>query len=170
MAIKKVIFTNIIGLVVLLFTTSTGPAISMSSDHSMTNPQFRPVEQPLALKAIVTLGGLGLIGLELWWFLFSQPTTKKAESDQGIQSLNISVDGGYEPALIVVKSGQLVRLNFFRKDTNSCLGKVLFPDFQIAQDLPLNQVTTIEFTPNKPGKYSFTCGMNMFRGEIEVQA
>jgi plastocyanin domain-containing protein len=70
----------------------------------------------------------------------------------------------------VVKLGQLVRLNFFRKDTNSCLGKVLFPDFQIAQDLPLNQVTTIEFTPNKPGKYPFTCGMSMFRGEIEVQA
>jgi plastocyanin domain-containing protein len=169
MASKKVIFSNIIGLAVLMFTVSAGPAVSMSSEHSSTNPQFRPIDQPLALKAIVTLGGLGLIGLELWWFLFSQPKAQKTESQQGIQSLNITVDGGYEPSLIVVQSGQLVRLNFLRKDPNSCLEKVLFPDFQIAQDLPLNQSVKIEFTPKVPGKYSFTCGMNMFRGEIEVQ-
>ncbi|MBV6627821.1 MAG: hypothetical protein KI793_33680 [Rivularia sp. (in: Bacteria)] len=35
------------------------------------NVQFRRIEQPLGLKAAVTLGGIGLIGLELWWFLFS---------------------------------------------------------------------------------------------------
>jgi plastocyanin domain-containing protein len=169
MASKKVIFSNIIGLAVLIFTAFVGPAVSMSSEHSSTNPQFRPIEQPLALKAIVTLGGLGLIGLELWWFLFSQPKAQKTESQQGIQSLNITVDGGYEPSHLVVQSGQLVCLNFLRKDPNSCLEKVLFPDFQIAQDLPLNQSVKIEFTPKVPGKYSFTCGMNMFRGEIEVQ-
>jgi cation transport ATPase len=31
-------------------------------------------------------------------------------------------------------------------------------------------VTTIEFTPEEPGQYPFTCGMNMFRGVVEVQA
>lgn len=167
---QRMIWGTLTGLGIFLFMASSGQAVPMASEHSNTATQFRRIEQPLGLKAIVTLGGLGLISLELWWFLFSQPTTKKAESNQGIQVLNISVDGGYEPALIVVKSGQLVRLNFFRKDTNSCLGTVLFPDFQISQDLPLNQVTTIEFTPDKPGKYSFTCGMSMFRGEVEVQA
>ena len=167
---QRMIWGTLTGLVIFMFMASSGQAVTMPSEHSHSTTQFRRIEQPLGLKAIVTLGGLGLVGLELWWFLFSQPTTKKAEPDQGIQSLNIFVDGGYEPALIVVKSGQLVRLNFLRKDTNSCLGKVLFPDFQIAQDLPFNEVTTIEFTPNKPGKYPFTCGMSMFRGEIEVQA
>jgi plastocyanin domain-containing protein len=169
MANKKVVFSNMIGLAILIVMASGKGAVSMSSDHANSTTQFHQIEQPLELKIIVTLGGLGLIGLELWWFLFSQPTTQKAESNQGIQELNITVDGGYEPALIVVKSGQLVRLNFLRKDPNSCLEKVLFPDFQIAQDLPLNQAIKIEFTPKVPGKYSFTCGMNMFRGEIEVQ-
>ena len=56
MASKKVIFSNVIGLAVLIFTVSAGQAISMSSDHSTKNPQFRQIEQPLALKAIVTLG------------------------------------------------------------------------------------------------------------------
>jgi plastocyanin domain-containing protein len=35
--------------------------------------QFQRIEQPLSNKLIVTLGGLGLIGLELWWFLGSKP-------------------------------------------------------------------------------------------------
>lgn len=166
---QRMIWGTLTGLGIFIFTASVGQAVPMSSEHSNSTTQFRRIEQPLALKAIVTLGGLGLIGLELWWFLFSQPKAQKTESQQGIQSLNITVDGGYEPSLIVVKSGQLVRLNFLRKDPNNCLEKVLFPDFQIAQDLPLNQSVKIEFMPKVPGKYSFTCGMNMFRGEIEVQ-
>jgi plastocyanin domain-containing protein len=49
------------------------------------------------------------------------------------------------------------------------LETVLFPDLHIAQDLDLDRVTPIEFTPEKPGQYSFTCGMNMFRGVVEVE-
>jgi len=44
------------------------------------------------------------------------------------------------------------------------------PDFHIAQNLPLNEITKVEFTPTQPGSYEFACGMNMFRGVIEVQA
>ena len=102
--------------------------------------------------------------------MFNKAKGQQAKSIQGIQELTITVDGGYEPATVVVKVGQLVRLNFLRRDPNSCLEKVLLPDFHIMRELPLNQVTAVEFTPNKPGRYSFTCGMNMFRGVVEVQA
>ncbi len=47
--------------------------------------------------------------------------------------------------------------------------KVVPLDFQIVHDLDLNQVTPVEFTPKTPGKYPFTCHMNMFRGEVEVR-
>lgn len=40
--------------------------------------QFQRLEQPLWLKGAVTAGGLGLIGLELWWFLFSKPKSHQA--------------------------------------------------------------------------------------------
>ena len=33
--------------------------------------QFQKIEQPIGLKLAVALGGLGLIGAELWWFMFS---------------------------------------------------------------------------------------------------
>jgi len=148
-----------------LLGVSSGVA---SAQMPQTN-QFRRIEQPIGLKAAVTLGGLGLIGAELWWFVFSKTRSQKAEARQGIQELTIKVDGGYAPDRIVVKAGQPVKLNFLRKDPSSCLEKVLFPDFHIAQDLALNNITPIEFIPEKPGQYQFTCGMNMFRGVVEVQ-
>jgi plastocyanin domain-containing protein len=51
-----------------------GGAIAMpgSSDvdpNSTESQPFEQIEQPLGVKIAVTLGGLGLIGLELWWFL-----------------------------------------------------------------------------------------------------
>ena len=40
--------------------------------QATSRDQFRRIEQPLVLKIGVTVGGLALIGLELWWFLFSK--------------------------------------------------------------------------------------------------
>lgn len=170
---KKVIFGNLVGLGFLLGISSGVAAnqMPMEMPHSSTerNVQFRQIEQPLGLKLGVTLGGVALIGLELWWFMFSKNKAQKTEVNQGIQEMTITIDGGYEPNRVVVQAGQPVRLNFLRRDPSSCLEKVLIPDFQIAQDLDLNHVTPIEFTPKKPGQYPFTCGMNMFRGVLEVQ-
>ena len=140
----------------------------MQPSQSEQTGQFQPIEQPLSNKIIVTVGGLGLIGLELWWFLLSKPKSAKAIAQRDVQEITVTVDGGYEPSQIVVRSGQKVRLNFNRKDASSCLEEVRFPDFHIAQTLPLDRVTPIEFTPEKPGRYEFTCGMNMFRGVVEV--
>ena len=132
--------------------------------------QFQRIEQPLSNRIAVTLGGAGLIGLELWWFLFSKSKSQKATATGNIQEVTITVNGGYEPSRIVVQLGQPVRLKFDRRDPNNCLEEVRLPDFHIAQSLPLNQVTPIEFTPTEVGIYPFTCGMNMFRGEIQVEA
>ena len=46
------------------------------------NVQFRRIEQPIGLKTAVTLGGIGLIGLELWWFLFSKPKAVQADRNE----------------------------------------------------------------------------------------
>lgn len=131
--------------------------------------QFQRIEQPLVFKIAVTAGGLALIGAQLWWFLGSKPKSQQAEASDGIQEVNITVDGGYIPSHVIVKRGQLVRLKFLRRDPSSCLEKVLLPDFHIAQDLALDRVTTVEFTPEVVGQYQFTCGMSMFRGAIEVK-
>lgn len=131
--------------------------------------EFQRIEQPFWLKGVVTLGGLGLIGLEIWWFLGSKPRARQAKITGNLQEINVTVDAGYEPSRIVVTAGRPVRLNLDRKDPNPCLEEVRFPDWNIARELPIDRVTSIEFTPEKPGRYEFTCGMNMFRGVVEVR-
>jgi plastocyanin domain-containing protein len=169
---KKTTFLgSLVGFGFLLGAIS-GAIAAETHPHEKTtaqSTQFQRIEQPLTNKILVTLGGVGLIGLELWWFLLSQTKSHQAKSKAGIQELTITVDGGYEPSQILVQAGQPVRLNFYRKDPSSCLEEIRFPDFHIAQELPLNQTTPIEFNPQNPGKYEFTCGMNMFRGTVEVQ-
>jgi len=170
---KRKMLESLTGLGFLLGVISSAAVaqmpVEMPASESEQTSQFRRIEQPLSLKVGVTLGGLALIGVELWWFLLSKTKAQQAEARQGVQELTINVDGGYEPSRVVVSAGQPVRLNFFRRDPSSCLEKVVLPDFHIAQALDLNQVTPIEFTPEKPGQYSFQCGMNMFRGVVEVQ-
>lgn len=166
---KNQILGSITGLGLLLGIASGITAAEMPAPTSTPTNQFRRIEQPIGLKVGVTVGGLALIGLELWWFLLSKTKSQQAEVHQGTQEITITVDGGYEPNRVVVKSGQPVRLNFLRRDSSSCLEKVLLPDFHIAEDLELDRVTPIEFTPEQRGEYPFTCGMNMFRGVVQVE-
>ncbi|BAZ46912.1 hypothetical protein NIES4102_39580 (plasmid) [Chondrocystis sp. NIES-4102] len=173
---RKAIASSIASLGMVLGIASGEAVAQMPHNMNEMQPsqgertgQFQPIEQPLSNKILVTVGGLGLIGLELWWFLASKPKFRQATIQGDIQEITVTVDGGYEPSQIVVRGGQKVRLNFDRKDASSCLEEVRFPDLGIAQILPLNRVTPIEFTPQKPGRYEFTCGMNMFRGVVEVQ-
>lgn len=148
---------------------SSVSAAEMTDEQAMRAPKFQRIEQPLALKIGLTVGGLALISAQLWWFLFSKPKSQQAETSEGVQEVSITVDGGYSPSLVTVKRGLPVRLNFMRRDPSSCLERILFPDFHIAQDLALNVITPIEFTPQTIGSYQFSCGMNMFHGAINVE-
>lgn len=176
MNMKKTIFLGtLVGFGFLLGAISGSIAIGAPSDSmdSMQQPSkvsspFQRIDQPLNIKIAVTLGGLGLIGSELWWFLWRKPKSRKAIVQGEVQEITVIVDGGYEPSQIVVQAGKRVRLNFDRKDPSHCLEEVRIPDFHIAKKLVLNQITPIEFMPNKPGNYEFSCGMNMFRGMVEV--
>lgn len=136
--------------------------------HSPTDRSFQPIEQPLPVKLGVVLGGLTLVGAELWWFLGRKQQKQQATQSNGVQEVLVTVDGGYHPDRVIVNSGEPVRLSFDRLDSNSCLDEVLIPDFGISTRLTVGHTTTVEFTPIKAGEYTFTCGMRMFRGVIEV--
>jgi plastocyanin domain-containing protein len=149
---------------------SVGIISSMSAQEMRHNStKFQPIEQPITLRVAIAVGGLSLIGIQLWWFLASKPKSQMAEMSDGVQEVTITVDGGYVPSLVTVKRGQPVRLQFNRLDPSSCLEKVLFPDFHVAQDLVLNQTTPVEFTPDSLGVFQFSCGMGMFHGAIAVE-
>ncbi len=74
---KKTVFGSLAGLGFLLSVTANVALAQMPHGMSPNSSeeqtaQFRRIEQPLGLKIGVTVGGIALIGLELWWFLWSK--------------------------------------------------------------------------------------------------
>ncbi len=119
-------------------------------------------------EIFVVVGGVTLIALVLWYFFGERASVSAEMNETGIQEIDITVKSGYSPDVIVVRSGVPVRLNFYRDETSSCSEQVILSDFGIARDLPAFKTTAVEFTPNKPGEFPFTCGMNMLHGKLVV--
>ncbi len=119
---------------------------------------------------IVTLLGLALIGFIIWFFwLKKSKGTAASVGSSGVQEAMILVKGGYTPDIIVVKAGRPVRLNFRREETASCSEMLLLPAFSKSVKLPTGEDVAVEFTPDKPGEYPFSCQMGMFRGRLIVE-
>ncbi|WP_395144032.1 cupredoxin domain-containing protein [Armatimonas sp.] len=119
-------------------------------------------------QIIVIVSGAGIIAFILWFF-FGKQEGKKATMTTNIQEVEITVEGGYEPGTINLKVGVPTRLIFHRVETSSCSEEVVIPEFGIRKKLPAHEKTKVEFTPDKPGRYSFTCGMGMLRGTLIVE-
>ena len=117
----------------------------------------------------VVIGGVVLIALILWYFFGEREQAAATVGAGGVQEIRVTVKGGYAPDTIVVQQGAPVRLNFYRDETSGCSEQVVFGDFGIARDLPAFKTTPVEFTPEKAGEFTWTCGMNMLRGKLIVQ-
>lgn len=99
---------------------------------------------------------------------------------QNIEGLVPIVDGkqlikmnasssGYSPNYFKVKVGVPVRWEITDKGTSGCTNAVISRSlFDGAINLTPGQVSVKEFTPEKPGRYKFSCWMGMVSGIIEV--
>lgn len=97
-------------------------------------------------------------------------TEAPAASDAALRTIDIKISGSaYIPAAVNVAKGEKVRLNFTRDEKPTCGDTVVFPTLNIKKEIPVNQVTSIDITADKPGDLEFTCGMNMLKGKVVVQ-
>ncbi|MBY4677591.1 cupredoxin domain-containing protein [Marinobacterium arenosum] len=116
---------------------------------------------------LVNILGLLLIGLIVWWFWLYKP----GEASAGDGAITVIVeDGVYQPARIRLPAGQPATLRFLRRDASPCAGTVVFADLDISEELPVDKVKEISLPPQPPGTYAFTCQMQMYRGELLVEA
>lgn len=123
------------------------------------------------MQIVVFLFSLLLIGLIIWWFFGShQGETLAAVITDDVQRVEVVVEGGYKPELITLKAGVPTELTFLRKSASSCFNEVLLPDFGKQASLPVNEPYVIKLTPTVPGNFTYSCGMHMFFGKIEVTA
>ena len=102
------------------------------------------------------------------WYFFGPKRSHRAELDDGVQVVRVTVKGGYQPEVLEVAAGVPVRILFDRQESGDCSSRVLIPDYQVNQTLPAYATTAVEFTPTTIGTVDFACGMNMLHGRIHV--
>ena len=119
-------------------------------------------------EIVVIAGGLAAVLWINWYFFVAGRAQAPAAvgGAGGPQRLRIEVHSGYSPAVVRVRAGQPVRLEFHRTEASGCTEEVVIPDFGIRTFLKPFTTTPVEFTPTRAGSYEFTCGMGMVRGRI----
>ena len=119
--------------------------------------------------AVVAVG-LALIAGIAWFFWGPRRGGYRVPlSSGGYQEAMVLVKGGYTPDLIIVEHGKPVRLNFRREEDAGCSEMVVLADFGKSAKLPQGETVPVEFLPERPGEYEFTCQMGMFRGKLVVE-
>ena len=114
----------------------------------------------------INLVAVSLFIFIIWWFWLSSSHLEKANSE----IIDIIVDNGvYTPSRIEVSQGQALTMRFFRKDASPCAEKVIFEDWNLSADLPVEQTVELKIPTDDKGEYAFTCQMQMYRGMLEIK-
>ena len=102
---------------------------------------------------------------------FSGGISTSAKASDGFQEIDMKVTRyGWEPDTFVVKKGIPVKWNIEVEEVTYCNNELVFPAFGISQKFSENgEKITLEFTPDKKGKFPFTCWMGMISGMIIVE-
>lgn len=122
-------------------------------------------------KLFVLIGAVLLIGFIVLWF-FGKRGDSEAEAtmpESNKQEVEVVVNGGYTPNTVVLKQGVPASIVFDRKDPSGCFSHVMFPDFGVNEELPVNEKFTVAIDTSKPGEYQYACGMNMFHGKVIIK-
>lgn len=85
------------------------------------------------------------------------------------QTVNVTVAGGYEPSVIKLKKGIPAEINFKRTNDQGCLDVVHSNELGFSEKLPINVTKTVQVPTDKSGEFGFSCGMDMFKGKVEVE-
>lgn len=121
-------------------------------------------------KVLVLIGAVLLIGFIVWWFFGKRQDRESiAMVLDGRQEVEVTVDGGYVPNVVVLKQGVPANIVFNRKDPSGCFNEVMFPDFGIHETLPINERFEVEIDTSKKGEFTYACGMNMFHGKVVIK-
>jgi P-type Cu+ transporter len=118
--------------------------------------------------AAVAAGFFLLIALSVFFFGKKRPAAAEAVAAGEASEVTVVVEGGYSPDVIRAHAGRPLRLVFDRRDASPCTDEVVFPDFGVRRALAAHAKTVVEIRPERTGEFTFSCGMNMLHGRIQV--
>ena len=96
------------------------------------------------------------------------PTRRARRLADGTQEMRVVVDRGYTPSRIDLEAGIPATLRFERREDDPCTELLVSDLWPSAHRLVANGETPIRFTPDRPGRFAFTCGMGMYSGELVI--
>jgi len=93
-----------------------------------------------------------------------QPPTQQLQ----VVSVHALSTGVYDNPQLTVKAGVPVRLDFTAEPGSGCGAQLILDGVGTRVNLVSRNGQTVSatFTPPKPGRYAYHCGMNMFRGVL----
>ncbi|MDR2631300.1 MAG: sulfite exporter TauE/SafE family protein [Spirochaetaceae bacterium] len=98
------------------------------------------------------------------------PPASPVQIEKGVQLVNSTLSGGRYPA-ITVQAGIPVRwtINAPAESINGCNNRMIIREYGIEYRFKPGE-NVIEFTPERTGKFSYSCWMGMIRSSITVSA
>lgn len=102
------------------------------------------------------------------WTILRAPQRARRSAD-GTQEARVVVDRGYRPSRIELEAGVPAVLRFERREDDPCTELLVSELWPSAHRLAAHGETAVRFTPQRSGRYAFTCGMGMYSGEIVVR-
>jgi Cu+-exporting ATPase len=118
--------------------------------------------------AAIGIGGALLVAIYLFFF-GKRKAVLAAASRTGAQTIEVVVQGGYKPDLIVARRGLPLTMVFDRREDSPCSDEIVLPEFGVRRALPAHAKTELTIMPERSGEFEFTCGMNMLHGKILVE-
>ena len=88
----------------------------------------------------------------------------------GKQIIEIGVKGGYNPTKSIAKAGIPTILRFITNGTFDCSSSIRIPSIGITKILPQTGTTDIDIGIGQLGIFKGTCGMGMYRFQVDFQS
>lgn len=92
-----------------------------------------------------------------------------AKGKGGVAEVRLTASGTqFTPQAISIPADEKSRLIVDRQDDNACTAQLAIPQLGLVQDLKPNGKTVVEIPATAAGSYTFTCGMGMIGGRLDV--
>ncbi|MDR0848963.1 MAG: sulfite exporter TauE/SafE family protein [Propionibacteriaceae bacterium] len=163
------------GLVMGVFALGTTPglmalgAISSLSGSAITKHAMRVIGVVvLAFSLVNIVGGLRSLGLFPGDGGIPGTTSTPVEVVEGIQHVSTEAKGEYSPKTQTIKAGVPVEWTI-TATTLTCANWINATSLGISDTILVNYggaPSVVTFTVDKPGTYTYTCGMGMYRGSF----
>lgn len=88
----------------------------------------------------------------------------------GMQIVEISAKGGYQPRKSIAKAGVPTIIRFDTNGTFDCSSSVRIPSMNISKSLPQTGTTDIDVGSQEVATLQGTCGMGMYPFEVEFKS